>query len=95
MVDKIESSHVGVFIHIHPLALVNLILVGVRYSGSYRLQEADEVDVATAVPIAPHVSEAEEREELCLHSCLLLYLPQHSSGQVFTWGGWGAQSSSW
>lgn len=73
--------------HIHPLARMNLILVGVWYSSSFHwLQEADEVDVATAVSIAPHVSEAEEREELCLHSCLLLYLPQHSSGQVLTWG---------
>ena len=82
--------------HIHPLARMNLILVGVWYSSSFHwLQEADEVDVATAVSIAPHVSEAEEREELCLHSCLLLYLPQHSSGQVLAWGGRGAQSGNW
>lgn len=82
--------------HIHPPALVNLILVCLWHSCPlHRLKEADEVDVTAAVAVAPHVPEAEEGKELCLHSSLFLHLTDHSSGQVFPWGGVGGYTVDW
>ena len=87
-VVPVQEKAAGKLTHIHPPALVDLSLVGLGYSGSFHwFQNTDEVDVTATVPVAPHVSEAEEREELCFHSSLLPHLPKHGSGQVLTWVG--------
>ena len=87
-VVPVQEKAAGKLTHIHPLALVDLSLVGLGYSGSFHwFQKTDEVEVTATVPVAPHVFETEEREELCFHSGLLPRLPKHGSGQVLTWVG--------
>ena len=70
--------------YIHPLSISNLTGADGDVSAQWA-EETSKVEIVDAPPVAMHVTEAEQRDKLCLDASLFQSLTDCSLPDIFTW----------